>query len=505
MEELKYLVEVVNRDKVKKIEIIGDTTSNPSKLNQLYNALLEGKFKSDKEAAEYFFPNTKNSLKQFSNLKGLLRNRLINTIFFIDIKKPNYKDIQRAYYTCYKQTAAVQILLGKTARVPAISLAQKTLKKALEFEFTDLALELATIMRRNSGMKGDRKNFILYNDLVNELKAKYNDELLAEEYYMDLLSEAAISSGYKASTINKAKTYFEALVKINHSRNTHKFQYFKYLVIIARFELENDYKSILKYSTEAIKELSKKPHLSSPKRLAAFILRKLVCHLHFKNFLDAEKGIIEYQNIISPGTRNWYIILTYEIKLAILKKNYEKALNIYRKVVSNDGINRQSPDIKEIWKIHEAYIFFFEITGKIDSTAIKEIKKFRVSKFLNEVPLYSKDKRGQNINILILQVLFLLNQRKYDQIIDRMESLKMYTHRYLRKDDSFRSNCFIKMLIQLPKASFHKAAVLRKTEKLRHRLDEKPIELANQSAELEIVPYEYLWQLVLEQLDNRFH
>nr|MBX2875750.1 hypothetical protein [Saprospiraceae bacterium] len=88
---------------------------------------------------------------------------------------------------------------------------------------------------------------------------------------------------------------------------------------------------------------------------------------------------------------------------------------------------------------------------------------------------------------------------------DKMESLQAYTHRYLREDDTYRSNCFIKMLLCLPAASFHKKAVLRKADKYWKKLQSKPIEQANQSAELEIVPYEMLWEFVLEGLDEKWH
>ena len=86
-----------------------------------------------------------------------------------------------------------------------------------------------------------------------------------------------------------------------------------------------------------------------------------------------------------------------------------------------------------------------------------------------------------------------------------MESLNVYTHRYLRKDDTFRSNCFIKMLLALPAAGFHKKGVLRKARKYWDKLQSVPISVANQNTELEIVPYEVLWEFVIESLDERFH
>ena len=69
----------------------------------------------------------------------------------------------------------------------------------------------------------------------------------------------------------------------------------------------------------------------------------------------------------------------------------------------------------------------------------------------------------------------------------------------------FLTNCFIKMLLQLPPAHFNKTAAIRKAKKYSDKLKEVPLESAKQSNELEIVPYEMLWEFVLESLDNKFH
>ena len=61
------------------------------------------------------------------------------------------------------------------------------------------------------------------------------------------------------------------------------------------------------------------------------------------------------------------------------------------------------------------------------------------------------------------------------------------------------------MLLCLPAASFHKKAVLRKADKYWKKLKDVPLEKANQSVELEIVPYEMLWEFVLEGLDEKWH
>lgn len=64
-------------------------------------------------------------------------------------------------------------------------------------------------------------------------------------------------------------------------------------------------------------------------------------------------------------------------------------------------------------------------------------------RFLNDVPIFSKDKRGMNIPILIFHILYLILTKRYNDVIDRIVRIEKYTTRYLKKDDNYRSNCFI--------------------------------------------------------------
>jgi hypothetical protein len=156
----------------------------------------------------------------------------------------------------------------------------------------------------------------------------------------------------------------------------------------------------------------------------------------------------------------------------------------------------------EHWKIFETYLHYFIAINEIkpDLQSQRRFGTFRPGKFLNEVPVYSKDKRGSNITILVLQVLFLIKERKYEEVSDKLESLKYYSHRYLRKDETYRSNVFIHMLMQLPKGHFNKKAVERHADKYILKLKGMPLELSSQSVELEIVPYEKLWKFVITSL-----
>lgn len=231
-----------------------------------------------------------------------------------------------------------------------------------------------------------------------------------------------------------------------------------------------------------------------------FAIKMLAYQVYLGNFEATKTVIQKCFQFSKEGDLNWFLTFDYAIISAFHSENLQGAYQFYSKAANHANFEKQPVAIKERWYILEAYIYFFLFTKKLEIPDENPLKKFRLSKFLNEVPMYSKDKRGANISILILQMLFLLHQKKYNEIIDRAESLKTYTYRYLRRDDTFRSHCFIQMLLTLPDCSFHKAAVLRKADKYWQQLQAMPLNVARQSAEIEIVPYETLWEFVLEEL-----
>jgi hypothetical protein len=153
-----------------------------------------------------------------------------------------------------------------------------------------------------------------------------------------------------------------------------------------------------------------------------------------------------------------------------------------------------------MWKIYEAYTHFLTRIRRADRLPAP---KFKMARFLNEIPVFSKDRRGMNIPVLIVQILSDIVEKRYDSILDRVEAIEKYTARYLKKDEHFRSNCFLKMLVQIPEAAFHREGAARKAERYRTQLRQMPMEIANQSHEIEIIPYEDLWEMILDSLPKQ--
>ena len=108
-----------------------------------------------------------------------------------------------------------------------------------------------------------------------------------------------------------------------------------------------------------------------------------------------------------------------------------------------------------------------------------------------------------NINLLIIQILEYTRRKQYDKIIDRIDALKQYMHRYLRDDATYRSNCFIRMLLCLPRGHFNQVGVRRVAQPYLDKLLAKPILETNQDYEVEMVPFEDLWEFVVSLLPEK--
>ncbi len=506
MDELKSLVEIVSKNKIKQIEIVGQGGATEANWMKLYDGISKDQFESEEDAMNHFFPKNRNQKKYFQRLKRSLKERLLNTLFFIDVNQPSFTDSQKAYYNCYRNSATVKILLGRSGREHAIPLAEKTLKKTLDFEFTDIALSLAKDLRNHySNIVRNIKKANYFKQIIKKQSKLYLAELKAEEYYSDLMSNFVESKSSKPELAKIASKYGVELREVLKENNSFRLNFISYLIFSLKCEVENDYQGTLEVSEEAISYFENRKIPPAPTILFNFWFKVFYCNLqlgHYTEAIHASKKCLKFTQF---GTINWFGVFNYSVILEFRFQNFDNAFLAYSKAIENSKYKKLSSAYREPWLVHEAFIFYFIRIGKIQVPEKQKLKSFRINKFLNEMPTYSKDKYGINITILILHILFLLLDGRYGEIIDRTESLKTYTHRYLRKDHTFRSNCFIKMLMQLPASSFHKEAVVRKAEKYKKKLLSVPLEEANQSVEIEIVPYEMLWEFVLDSLDNKFH
>lgn len=500
MKALYELAEMVHNTKIKEVELVQESRSDNSPLSALLNGILNKEFNSDQEAAQKVL-KVDAADQSYQRLRRKLRRGLLNTVFFFDLPQSDYNERQRAYHESCKTWAAAKILLAKNANYIGIELCHKLLKKAEKFDFTDLVMDITRILRLHYATReGNIKKYELYNGLFKQYEKIWIEENLAEELYMELVLRYVNSQTILEETHSTAIEFYKQ-IEDSLSRNfSFRLHLCGMLIRQAIYSSINDWEGLIKVCDESLAFFHAKPYNAAVPLQIAYH-HQLFAYLQLFRFKEGQEAALSCLKYLEPGSFNWFKYQELYFLLCMNTREFQQAFEIFKETISNRRFQFLSAAAAEVWKINEAYLHYLHEKGEIDSlTDDDTLSKFRVHRFLNETPIFSKDKKGMNIPILIIQILFTLKDKKYNQTLLSIENIDRYCSRYLRQGETFRSNCFIKMLLAIPGCHFHREAVMRKTAKLRKRLETQSGNYPR--AEIEIIPYEHLWEFVLDSLNN---
>ena len=505
IQELKELIHIVTKQKVSQIEILTESSQLDTKSRRLLEGLRNETITSDEEAMQLLYPEGKR--QTYQKLKNRLYNRLLNTLFFIDVKKYNKGEAGKIKDSLYKEYSQIMLIRGQGHRELAINMATKLLEKSMRYEAFDISLLLSNILEEFYSVWQPNKRLLSYYANVYDETAKKIRELRSITFIWTGLVESLMARRTNVLNEESSSYYIEELTKLNRIEgSSFLFNYRLYSSWIVFYWLKQDYHKQLEICKRALKSIRTSNQKDSIHGLS-FINYKGIAELNLRDYKSAENTLnsILYEYPLTPGKVHWLNIQNYLFLVKILRRKYYDAFEILYKVVNLRNFKKTDKKWREPWLIKEAYINLLIKIGKIDLEKLqgKKIRKFRLSKFVNDVPLFFKDKRGQNVSILIAQFIFLLIENKTNAMHDRLDGLKQYSYRYLRNDSTFRSNCFIKMLLKIPGAGFHPVRVENHTKDLKKKLLSTPMMISEQSYEVEIIPYEDLWEIVMEILHKR--
>jgi len=500
MKELKEIVSLINRQGIRKLDVL--TPSNKTGLMyELFEGVQKGNFKTDEEAIAKIYGDA-NKKGAFVKLKNRLKNQLLNTILFAD-EGPGMTDNGRAFISCHRQFSIFNILVGRGGNQAGFSLGKRILKLSMKYEFTDLNLMISARMRKLSERIGDRKKFNYYNDLVHKYQKLQHAELLASEYEESITIHFAKSRSAKTELAAKTKKYTKELKKYTDLMESTVLYTRAYNIYVLSHEVVGEYDAMRKVCEEAIAYFENK----KPRKVTSIFIFLFKSLPFYRKTKDFEKGEVVLKKafgyITNKLSRNHFITVEEYIVLSFTCLKYEVARDQYYKAINEKGFSLMLTPHVEHWKIYEAYIEFLELSGQLEPYEHKRKTKFRLGKFLNELPTFSKDKMGFNASVLIIQFLFLLQMKKNEMLIDRAEGLRIYAYRYLRKPETMRSFYFVKMLLEIIAAQFHKEAVVRKSEKYYKKMTAVSTSGSVGTSIVEIIPYENMWQIVLTLLESK--
>lgn len=493
MDELMKLIKVVTRS-LNLSRALPLETEAASKEVIFFNNLKKEKYTSDAEAALDLYESTPND-KRYKMLKHRMKRKFYNNLYFLDYRKLGLQVYYQKEHECFSLLHQAYILRRQEEFDLVIGLANRILDIAIEFDFTDMAVSALELKAYCYSEQGKLKDFTKASEALAEAVQARNYEREA----LLLFQEVNVN---QKNSIKTRKNFLPQLPRIiarleelwKLSRTFSAFDSF-YKVSIHYYELEGNFEKITEMTVQSVKWLEDKT--INANRFDSLYNKFILVYAHLRN-RDSRNGLVyakAYVNDFSETSFNWFAYMENYFLLALHSKEYSLAEHLLHQVLQNNTYPRVGKAAKERWLLYQLYNKLVTPGQSADASASQ-------NPFLVSLPEYSKDKQGFNVAILILQFIHFLKNGDAEALVYRIESLNKYILTHLKDAFSLRSKLFLKLLMLTVTEDFNSFACRKKGQKYYDKLAATPTP-GDAYAEIEIIPYEHLWELILGILEKQ--
>lgn len=501
MEELQELVKIVRHKSQRSIQLVNQNfrKKQKSKDNLLYEGILKDNFQSDEIASSELF-NSIPGNRNYRNTKARLKQKLLNHLYFLDYNKAGYTGYQKAKYECYHSLHQIKILIMEDAGCLALKRLPQLIKTALDFEFIEIAIEGLLMVRNELSHQGKCTPLSNSETEIDRLKPLHKAIIEGEEIYHDtiVMINKSISSSRKI--VDEIPDRINALQEMAKKYHSKRLDLLAKKLKLASNRINHDYACNLAICNDIEsryipQDISKVMMDLDPKEIAFIKLHSLYALNH------SEEGIhyaAKKSNIFKSGSDGWFKFKEYHFLLFMKAEKFNQATKVFRTVRINKNFNGLSKGDRERWMIYRAYLLFVN-----DAKLIKW--GFDIEEFKKNDPKFPKKLLGYTIATLIIQFLFYLREGNIKEVRNKMEHLTKYSSIHLDKRHNYRNSIFIRMLEIVLEKEFNSELVEEKSVTYYQKLVDSQIPPDLQQ-ELEIIPYEKLWEFMIQILKtNKYY
>ena len=501
-ELLKDLAQTLTRNKLKQIEVLGNADQESSRTQVFFDGLLDNKFKSEEEIARFFFGQANAKDPNYRKLKNKLVRQMLNTVFFVDVNQPSFNDRLKAYFSCYRDFAAAFVVMLRGSEKASIYLFEQVLEQAVKYEFIELCTEITRHLRTQTvRIIADHKQHQSYVSLHRQYEEKRRLEMLALDYYEELVDYYSVRRSPNQEVKRLADMYFNELMPLAEKADTSRFYYYTYQIGIIKNFAANDCHAVLRLVDEALPILEDRKN-TNRSMLQSVALQKLACLTQLRIFDDniGETTAAYCLSLGADGELGWFRTLEGYFYYLSYQCNYDEALLTFEKAITHRRFSQLEGSFKDNWLLLGGYLHLLATLGKLNLIKVENIVgPYRYRKLANEMESVDKDREGMNIPLLLLPMLFSLAEGDYQDYGRSEEALEKYRQRYLENDMNQRSAAFMSMLMALDKKSFDPAASERRIKKGLEVLSVEQPQVIGQYFAIEIIPYEDLWAMLTDK------
>src|SRR6476661_3331832 len=464
MKEIADLARIVTLRRLAGPPILDLDSPAESKENLLVAAMVRTTGATQLQLVrEVYGRNSAANTGAFRKLRSRVQAKLLNHLYFLDHSDSRHLVSRRYEMEVLSLFHQVSALHAEGEYVLATRLLRKCQRLAAAGEFTQYNV-LATKMLRN--IYSDQQQTRQFQATARKLQ-KLQLQLAQEDEANRLLAEVKLGFGgpiaIRQKLLHKMADYVKQAEDLHRKVRSYNTFLVLYRIRLSQEELLGNFAEIINLTNDAARRMQqgKLNARRFDKRFNHFM--SIYAHLRGRQPVQGLKLAEVYARDFHPSSGNWFYFHEHYLLLALHAAHYERAQRVLQP--------SRSP-----------------------------AQQARAAAMLTQtMPDYSRDKRGHNIAILVLQTLHYLRLRDLEAVLLRMERLRKYQQRHLREAEALRSRLFLRLLALLVEKDFDPDECAVKGQNLLTKLRATPTP-GDAFAHYEIVPYENLWLHILQIL-----
>ncbi|MDQ2769156.1 MAG: hypothetical protein M3Y54_01480 [Bacteroidota bacterium] len=437
---------------------------------------------------------TASNVQALQKLQSRVRSKLLNHLLFLDHTDPRLLVSRRYELECLDLLHKVSVLYAERDFRLAERLLLKCLKLAEEGEFTQYEVMAARMLRNLYAEVRRPTPHKKMSDVLARAQQRLTCEDEAEQLYAatQLAGNGSVAAQRSLLMVLPARiAQLESLHQRAASFTTYNMLY---RVRIIYEQLRGDFSATIRIAAAADRQLQagKLNARRFDVRLNHFTI--IYACLRSRQPVRGVQLAERYLHDFHPTSNNWFYFQEHHMLLAMHAGRYALARQVIASVLANPGYLAQREAAKQRWDLYHAYIDFVLPPARLPSARQRQLNQQMLV-----LPEYSRDKSGHNVAILVLQLLYFLRERHLEEVLLRLERLRKYQQRHLAGAGTLRSRLFLRLLQMIVEKEFDATKAASRSRKLLQQLhDAAPP--GGAFAEVEIIPYENLWEIVLDLL-----
>lgn len=500
---MEYLLELKSGyDKIGHLlKLPAANNGSDSLLDQFFHLVIAGRVTSDEEAAGILYGSGKDgSHPPYQKLKAKLKIYLPYRLCqLVDPEGEGERDVIFSARMC--------LLWARTCKVRHLSMAAEWLlleafrigESVEQFRVArEAAEELCGLY---SGPLYDLAKFRKFRKALSRNTEQEEAVGILQMHYYTMKGVEIKKDRRLQSYDDDFQTIYDETLGLLKKHHGSKVVNYGYGVLQSILLIKGDFLNARKYAEEALekaRELSylKQGILAIKLSALTLILSKLGKQKECLSLINQREEIGLSQST-SP-----YVYRFYRILSLLALGRYEESVEESELIDINEVQKLHSAEYAASFHVIFAYQYLLDRLGLLPHVnPPKQVTRFRLSRFMNQVQLLEKNKQGYNIHLRIIELMYLAVNKKFDTFIDKTEGVEKYVIRYLSKPDHQRNGLFLKMLVSAAKHNFDPEKLAEAEQDNFNKLKSLDnVAFLMDLPSTEFIPYDQLWKLFLVAL-----